>query len=302
MSNHIIISGAGRSGTTFLVQYLNEIGFDTHLRKDLKNNTKLDINSNAGYEDYPFPSKLTSLPYVIKSPWISFQIEQLAAQENFHIDCIILPIRDLVESSVSRVTLEMQAIHKKAEWMSELNKSFDTWGETSGGVVYSLNPIDQARILATAFFNIVEYATSHEIPLIFLSFPRIVEDPEYLYKKLSATLKLKIDLSSAIAVHHKIANIKNVRVGKELEQLKSKEHLHESAKKFPSLDLIEINALKRKLIKLRNTIAEKDNTIAEKDNTIAEKDNTISLLKINLITKLNFFLRSKVRGILKNIK
>ena len=295
MSNHIIISGAGRSGTTFLVEYLNEIGFDTHLRKDLKNNTKLDINSNAGYEDYPLPSKLTSLPYVIKSPWISFEIEQLANQENFHIDCIILPIRDLVESSVSRVTLEMQAIHKKAEWMSELNKSFDTWGETSGGVVYSLNPIDQARILATAFFNIVEYATSHEIPLIFLSFPRIVEDPEYLYKKLSATLKLKIDLSSAIAAHHKIANIKNVRVGKELEQLKSKEHLHESAKKFPSLDLIEINALKRKLIKLRNAIA-------EKDNAIAEKDNAISLLKINLITKLNFFLRSKVRGILKNIK
>jgi hypothetical protein len=136
MSNHIFISGAGRSGTTFLVQYLHEIGFDTHLNKDLKNKTKLDINANAGYEDYPFSSKLSSLPYVIKSPWISFGIEELASQKNLHIDCIILPIRDLEESSISRVTIELQAIHKKAEWMSELNKSFDVWGENPGGVVY----------------------------------------------------------------------------------------------------------------------------------------------------------------------
>src|SRR5258706_14981308 len=61
--HHIIISGTGRAGTTFLIQLLTELGLDTGFPKGLT----LDLNSRAGMElDIRDPHA----PYVIKSPWL----------------------------------------------------------------------------------------------------------------------------------------------------------------------------------------------------------------------------------------
>jgi hypothetical protein len=61
---HVIISGTGRAGTTFLVQLLTELGLDTGLTDS---HTDIFENCNAGMEkDLREPDA----PYIVKSPFL----------------------------------------------------------------------------------------------------------------------------------------------------------------------------------------------------------------------------------------
>jgi hypothetical protein len=87
--SHIIIAGTGRAGTTFLVQYLAELGLDTHVsRQGLE---QLDANANAGLEDMPLVAAAETLPYVIKAPWIGEYVDEILASPDIRIDAAILP-------------------------------------------------------------------------------------------------------------------------------------------------------------------------------------------------------------------
>ena len=58
-----------------------------------------------------------------------------------------------------------------------VEKAWESWGTTAGGTVYSLNPLDQARILAVQFQRLVQQLVEAEVPTtVFLAFPRLVED------------------------------------------------------------------------------------------------------------------------------
>ena len=169
-SNHIIIAGTGRAGTTFLVQYLTELGLDTHISR--QGFGQLDANANAGLEDMPLVAAAETLPYVIKAPWIGEFVDELLASPDMQIDAAILPVRDLVEAASSRSILELRALHQNAPWMAQqLGKTWENWAVTSGGTIFSLNPMDQARILAVGFHRLVQGLVDAGIPMLFLSFP-----------------------------------------------------------------------------------------------------------------------------------
>jgi hypothetical protein len=76
-NSHIIIAGTGRTGTTFLVQYLTELGLGTHVARH--GFEQLDANANAGLEDMPLVATAESLPYVIKGPWIGEYVDEILA-------------------------------------------------------------------------------------------------------------------------------------------------------------------------------------------------------------------------------
>ena len=57
-------------------------------------------------------------------------------------------------------------------------------GANAGGIIYSLDAIDQERLLAVKFARLVQALVKRDITLIFLDFPRIVEDAEYLFRKV----------------------------------------------------------------------------------------------------------------------
>src|SRR5260370_13101454 len=109
-NSHIIIAGTGRAGTTFLVQYLTELGLDTHLSRH--GPEQFDANAQSGFEDMPLRSE--ALPYVIKTPWMEQYIDEILASSEIRIGAAILPIRNLVESATSRPTLRLRAIHQNA--------------------------------------------------------------------------------------------------------------------------------------------------------------------------------------------
>jgi len=166
---HLVIAGTGRAGTSFLVRYLTELGLDTTLTRT-GNRAGWDAEANAGLETLLVPGN--DLPYVVKSPWISEYVDQVLNEKQFRIDAFIVPVRDLVEAATSRVVLEQRAIHQTNLWMAEqLNGPWETYGHTPGGVVFSLSPVDQARLLAVQFHRLVLKLSEAEIPFVFPVFP-----------------------------------------------------------------------------------------------------------------------------------
>jgi hypothetical protein len=92
---------------------------------------------------------------VIKAPWIGEYIDEVLACPYIRIDAAILPVRDLVEAATSRTILELRAVHQTAPWMAQRGNTWESWGVTPGGTIFSLNPMDQARILAVGFHRAV---------------------------------------------------------------------------------------------------------------------------------------------------
>lgn len=213
--SHIIIAGTGRAGTTFLVQYLAELGLDTHVsRQGLE---QLDANANAGLEDMPLVAAAETLPYVIKTPWIGEYVDEILASPDIRIDAAILPMRDLVESAASRTILELRALHQNAPWMAQqLGKTWENWAVTPGGTVFSFNPMDQARILAVGFHRLIQRLVDAGIPMLFLGFPRFVEDGDYLFERLRSILPETVTREQALAAHQRTAKREKVRAGDEL--------------------------------------------------------------------------------------
>lgn len=245
MNHHLLIAGTGRAGTTFLVQYLHGCGLETHLTHHPK--ASLYRHANAGLEDIPIRGKI--LPYVIKTPWLYEFVGRLLNRDDITIDVAVLPMRDIVEAASSRVTLEMReryATLRDADLMEECTK-WETWGKTPGGVVYSLNPIDQARILAVGFHQVIHALVGRGVPIVFLDFPRMVEDGEYLYEQLKPYLGSAIDQDAALQLHRSLANPDLVRVGTELNHELPVTPANEVPQIFPSVESLDRMALLREL-------------------------------------------------------
>ncbi|MFX1716116.1 hypothetical protein [Paraburkholderia sp. A1RO-5L] len=241
MKHHLLIAGTGRAGTSFLVQYLTACGLETH--QTLHPDAKLDENANAGLEDVPVPG--VDMPYVLKSPWLYEFVERLLERDDIQLDAVVMPMRDIVEAATSRVTLSLQErfgnIHLDQE-----HTLWETWGTAPGGVVYSLNPIDQARLLAMGFHQVIHALVHKDVPIVFLDFPRLVTDGDYLFEQLRPVIGSKVSWETAIEAHRKTARPEFVRTGNELSgpTLPSAD---DTVARFPTFETVDRAALFREL-------------------------------------------------------
>ena len=212
---HVLIAGTGRAGTSFLVRYLTELGLDTELSRHGEA-AAWDEAANAGLETVPLAGQSWDLPYVLKFPWTDQMIDQILDDHAIRLEAVILPVRDLSEAAMSRSVVELQALHRAMPWMTEVDQSWEMWGKTAGGVTFSLNPLDQGRLLAVGFHRLVERLIKADIPIVFLAFPRLVEDREYLFQKLRSVLPATIDEQAARDAHQRASDPAKVRIGAEL--------------------------------------------------------------------------------------
>jgi hypothetical protein len=162
--HHVIISGTGRAGTTFLVQLLTELGLDTGFPHA---NSNVDPTCNAGME---WSIKNPNAPYIVKNPAVAKDFEELLEAGDIVIDCAIIPIRDLYASAESRRTVEKNA---KGRHMP-------------GGLILTKNPHDLEAALATELHQLAHILAKHDVPMIWLYFPRLVQDSTYLYNKIKS--------------------------------------------------------------------------------------------------------------------
>jgi hypothetical protein len=256
---HLVIAGTGRSGTSFLVRYLTALGLDTTLARK-GDAAGWDSEANAGLENMMLDPCDRNLPYVIKSPWISEYVEQMLTEKRLKIDAFIVPVRDLVEAATSRVVLERRAIHQHNPWMAEeLDRSWETFGHTPGGLVYSLNPLDQARLLAVQFHRLVLKVAEAGIPLVFPVFPKIAMDWEYLHKCLQSVLPAQITEEMARSAHASVADASKVRVTVEISKgAASPTPLRrelQAGPRYPSLAEVDNIALRREIGRLREELS-----------------------------------------------
>lgn len=161
----VIITGTGRSGTTFLVQLLTALGLDTGYT---------DGNWGPDYHDHceaglEWDLEDAASPYIVKNPGLCRALPAALARQRIVIDCALIPIRRLDDAALSRIRVGGE-------------------GRTPGGLAGTSDARDQKAWLAEGFHELVETLVAHDIPHVFLHFPRFASDAHYAFEKLRPVL------------------------------------------------------------------------------------------------------------------
>jgi len=169
--HHVIISGTGRAGTTFLVQLLTELKLDTGFSDPF---AQVSENCNAGMEK---DIRTPDAPYIVKSPWMCDYLDSFLEQEDVIIDYAIIPVRDLFSAAESRRVVAAQSPRGGKP------------NTVPGGLWDANIPEDQENILSKKLYSLIFTLVKYDIAHTFLIFPKFASDPVYLFSKLWFLLK-----------------------------------------------------------------------------------------------------------------
>ncbi len=168
--HHVIISGTGRAGTTFLVQLCTVLGLDTGFTSPSEG---LYDNCHAGMEK---DLRHRDAPYIVKNPTLCDDLEEVLDRGEVVLDHAFIPMRDLYSAAESRRHVAEQtdrALYKR---------------EIPGGLWGTSTPESQEAVLTEKLYTLIYTIAEHDVPMTLLHFPRLVRDPEYLYAKLRPVL------------------------------------------------------------------------------------------------------------------
>lgn len=170
MRHHTIISGTGRTGTSFLVQLLTEVGLETGYQPG---QMELPPDERAGFEK---DIRFSPAPYIIKNPWLCEHIDVVLSNPLVKIDHAIVPVREFTSAAASRA--HVQAIQTGSPDGEAVN----------GGLWGTDKAVEQETILRHRFSSLIEGLARHDIPITFIWYPRLTRDAAYLYEKLAFLL------------------------------------------------------------------------------------------------------------------
>ena len=191
----LMILGAGRSGTTFLVKLLTRLTFYTgyspygeveygptragcefgifnlgELTKELVADLESAFCALTDKHKQVVCDEFAAAPFVMKCPSYSWYMKLLVFEYKIPFGHIVIPIRDHREVAKSRI----------AEGISWKNTPNDLSNQTLACDI----------ILGKA----VEAAVLADIPLTFIRFPDIVMDEEYCWSKIDSVLTGTFDI------------------------------------------------------------------------------------------------------------
>jgi hypothetical protein len=179
LKRHVVITGTGRCGTTFLIELLTNLNLNTGFSStDLQ---RKNPEARAGLES---DIRKTGCPYIVKSPWFCDYADEVMDRKDVLIEHIFIPIRDLFCAAESRRYVT-RLNYSKLSLIGRLKqrikpKSFH------GGLWHtdSLASGEQEEILLRQLYNLMLALSNAQIPVTLMRYPRIVRDSEYLYQKL----------------------------------------------------------------------------------------------------------------------
>lgn len=183
--HHVVISGTGRSGTTFLVEVLTHAGLDTGF-------DPRDIQSKNYYKDarcgLEYDLRSGNLPYVVKTPWFCDYAEEVLSRDDFVIDHVFIPMRDLHGAAESRRHVERRYVSRLP--LLERMKYAIRPIVVPGGLWHtrSSRPGKQEEVLAGRIYRLTLALSKKMIPVTLMHYPRIVQDCPYLFEKLRPIL------------------------------------------------------------------------------------------------------------------
>lgn len=287
MRNHLLIAGTGRAGTSLLVRILHACGLDTEIsRRD--GAVFWDDHANAGIENIPIVG--ADHPYVVKSPFSYQFIRELLARPDINLDGVLIPVRDLDEAVASRIVLELRHRYEHlVEFASQVEETWRDWGTVPGGVTYSLEPLDQARILAHSLHRIIEPLVDGEIPIHFLKFPKFTQDIEYLHRRLMPVLPAEVSFAEFSSRVAPVIDVGKVRTTGELSAAQRRPDtpiaaddgrpIHDAVE-LPSFETMDHIALKRELRSvagaLQTMTAERNELAAQHEALTADRNDLLA--------------------------
>ena len=148
-----------------MVQLLSELGYDTGYKSD----SPIWGYSNAGLE---WNISVENAPYIIKSPALCEKLDDILKRGKVVIDYAIVPIRNLFDAAESRRNVVSNAGANVAP------------NALHGGLFGTKIASEQELVLARKRYSLMHTLSKHEIPLMLLNFPMIIDDSEYLYRNL----------------------------------------------------------------------------------------------------------------------
>jgi hypothetical protein len=182
--SHVVITGTGRAGTTFLIELFTHLGFDTGFDTDEivvgKNKT-----ARAGLEH---DIRDSNCPFVVKSPWFCDYAEEVIHSEGIDLRHVLVPIRDLIAAAESRRQVSRARIAKLSVF-KRLKQSIRP--KTFAGGLWHTNsdkPGKQEDVLLMQIYRLMLTLSNTTVPITFMQYPRIVKDCHYLYEKLQPVL------------------------------------------------------------------------------------------------------------------
>ena len=122
--------------------------------------------------------------YVLKNPLFMTNIENIVKDTSIKIKNVIIPIRDLKISAMSRVK----------------------HGEQHRGLWNATDELSQINFYKDILTNFIFIATKYEINTIFIDFDKMINDEIYLFNKLKNILNEKqIDLDTFSRVYKEVS-------------------------------------------------------------------------------------------------
>ena len=164
--SHVLISGTGRAGTTFLARLFGELGEDTGF---LNPEQGIDPISHAGLE---VDLLTVPMPRVVKSPFACEKLAVALERKLYRIEHCFVPMRDLYSAAESR--RRISRIH------GNLNAN-----KVPGGIWDADGPEEQENELARKIYHLILTLARYNIPHTLLDFPRLANDAEYLWRDIS---------------------------------------------------------------------------------------------------------------------
>ncbi len=178
---HVVITGTGRSGTTYLVELLTHLGLETGFRvEDLV--AGKDPTAHAGLEH---DIRQAGCPFVVKSPWFCDYAGEVLHRDDIRIEHVFVPMRTLHAAAESRRRVELANLARRT-WWGRLSKP----QAFAGGLWYtrSTRPGQQEAVLLDRIYRLMLAVSDGAAPVTLMRFPRIVRDAPYLFEKLQPIL------------------------------------------------------------------------------------------------------------------
>jgi hypothetical protein len=180
--HHVVITGTGRAGTTFLVQLLTRLGMGTGFTLE-ELERRPDPKVRGGMER---DIRREDCPYIAKDPQFCVYAPEALSRSDIVVDHVFVPMRDLQAAAESR-----RYIHDRAfAEMSPLRRLLRTLRRktVAGGLVGTRKPLVQETALLERVYSLCLALSDVHVPVTLLHYPKLVTDHQYLFKKLSPIL------------------------------------------------------------------------------------------------------------------
>ena len=181
----IIVTGTGRSGTTFLMQLFTSLGYDTGMpnanhdfRKDVRAGMEFnypfkiksddDLDYQLGISIHEAVTRLEQYPLIIKSPSFAHHLKLLIESGVMKVKHAIIPIRDVSKSAKSRIEVDLDTKMRWIDWDQYDPDRF----------------IKQKTVLYNILGRLFEALSLHDIQYTVIKYPDMIYNADYLLERL----------------------------------------------------------------------------------------------------------------------